>query len=224
MLALYSGCMPKSSSELSWTTTAKVTWFLWWRWSGLALLFTLMLVLVIEFFGLDPERGSLVAFGLGLTAHLLVFGPIAVRAHLKEDLRKLTESPGPRRNLEKPKGLLATAVILCTFSLAGVPTIEGVLQGRIVSLATVAAFTALWLLMIWFYWCGRNWARWVIMIGTLLSFGGFIYLPERLYDRVYLIAEALYGAFLLYWLNTRRVRNYFAGIEPVREDALQGSA
>ena len=51
-----------------------------------------------------------------------------------------------------------------------------------------------------------------MMVGTLLSFIGLFYLPQRWYDRVYLLSEGAFGVFLVYWLNRKGVRDYFGDV------------
>lgn len=71
---------------------------------------------------------------------------------------------------------------------------------------------------IWFYWKGKNWAR-----ITVLLFSGLFVLNLGLWNTVartaafrtmpahiLMASRAGLAAVLLYWLNTRRVREFFA--------------
>ena len=74
-------------------------------------------------------------------------------------------------------------------------------------------------LVLWRFWHGSNWARWLVMSAALL-----IALPNGLYAssstpppfttaflgwRLVLAGEAVLGIALLVWLNTPSVRRYF---------------
>jgi len=64
--------------------------------------------------------------------------------------------------------------------------------------------------VIWFYWQGRNWARLLVLLTSLLTIWNLRGLPRASrIERVMIVAEALLGIFLLIWLNTRDVRAFF---------------
>jgi hypothetical protein len=65
-------------------------------------------------------------------------------------------------------------------------------------------------LVLWFYWKGRNWARLLVLLTSLLALYNLRYWSLRgIAGRIMLGAEAALAIFLLYWLNTRRVREFF---------------
>jgi hypothetical protein len=74
-------------------------------------------------------------------------------------------------------------------------------------------FTALILIgyvFIWFYWQGRNWARIAVLFTSVLSIYNLRYWNDSSrMTQVMIGCEAALGIFLLYWLNTRRVRSFF---------------
>ena len=71
--------------------------------------------------------------------------------------------------------------------------------------------------MLWFYWEGRNWARRLVLFVSIVALFDLVFLfrppvhsPARIlkYDTV-VIVNALFGVFLLYWLNRADVRQWF---------------
>jgi hypothetical protein len=64
--------------------------------------------------------------------------------------------------------------------------------------------------VIWFYWRGKNWARILVLLTSLLCFYNLhSWTRDGLPARIMISAEALLAVFLLYWLNTRAVREFF---------------
>jgi hypothetical protein len=110
----------------------------------------------------------------------------------------------------KPKGLRETTILLAVCNLLGYAFIEPsrgvfVLQVLVVTLVVAIAY-----LVLWHYWKGRNWARILVLITSgvaLLNLRAFSSASPL--QRGVLIAEALLGAYLLVWLNSRQVREFF---------------
>lgn len=68
-------------------------------------------------------------------------------------------------------------------------------------------------LVLWFFWKGKNWARISVLVVSVVSIINLISLihPKGkviVYDSI-VIAWALVGFFLLYWLNLADVREWF---------------
>ena len=68
-------------------------------------------------------------------------------------------------------------------------------------------------LVLWFFWKGKNWARISVLVVSVVSLINLISLihPKGnviVYDSI-VIAWALAGFFLLYWLNLADVREWF---------------
>jgi hypothetical protein len=68
-------------------------------------------------------------------------------------------------------------------------------------------------IVLWYYWQGKNWARILVLLTSGLAIVNVstILLPYRSavsYNSL-VVVEAALGAFLLYWLNTKDVRNWF---------------
>jgi hypothetical protein len=69
-------------------------------------------------------------------------------------------------------------------------------------------------LILWFFWKGKNWARISVLVASVLSVINLINLLHPsgnviVYDSI-VMAWALVGFFLLYWLNLADVRKWFA--------------
>jgi hypothetical protein len=71
-------------------------------------------------------------------------------------------------------------------------------------------------LVLWFFWRGSNWARWLVQITSLLALWNLWELrkpiPPQFQSGVQapmVTAEALIALFLLYYLNTGAVRTWF---------------
>jgi hypothetical protein len=129
----------------------------------------------------------------------------------------------------KPRGLGATTAAMAVLNLGGFVGIDWTRRGVVVMVASVVL---LGYVVLWYYWQGRNWARQFVMFTSIMTIVGFLGLlvvtvlllvTEREY-RLYVqdraavaIANAALGAFLLYWLNKKDVRNWFRKSEPSRE-------
>ena len=66
---------------------------------------------------------------------------------------------------------------------------------------------------LWFYWRGHNWARWLVMIQSLVCILSLLGLKKR-WEETHLggtvfVYDALLSVFLLGYLNTKRVRAWF---------------
>ena len=65
-------------------------------------------------------------------------------------------------------------------------------------------------IVIWFYWKGRNWARILVLLTSLLSlYNLHDWTRSGTMPRIMIGTEAILAVFLLYWLNTRQIRTFF---------------
>ena len=118
--------------------------------------------------------------------------------------------------MNRPHGLVLTAVLMCICNAMGWFIIE---WDKPHALAEFVVFTILILIgyvFLWFYWKGRNWARIAVLLTSVLTIYNLRYWHHSNASGQLMIAsEALLGAFLLYWLNTAAVREYFKnGVRP----------
>jgi hypothetical protein len=64
--------------------------------------------------------------------------------------------------------------------------------------------------VIWFYWRGRNWARLLVLLTSLLCVYNLRYLFRGgIVEGVMVGSEGVLAAFLLFWLNSRGVKSFF---------------
>ena len=65
-------------------------------------------------------------------------------------------------------------------------------------------------LVIWFYWRGRNWARILVLLTSLLCLYNLRYFFRAgIIERVMIGSEAVLAVFLLFWLNSTNVKLFF---------------
>src|SRR5258706_247449 len=113
--------------------------------------------------------------------------------------------------LEQPRGIAETAWAMAGLNLLGYSLIDGTAKHLIFNLVVVSLGTFVAYFVLWFYWKGRNWARWLVMLTSLIALSNIrLWSSYGPVPRVMIALEAVLGTFLLYWLNTRPVRTYFA--------------
>jgi O-antigen/teichoic acid export membrane protein len=106
-------------------------------------------------------------------------------------------------------------LLLCVFNIAGVLFYEP-LDG-VPTLVSLVAFgvifgfiAAVSFVVIWFFWRGRNWARWLVLATSVLALLNVLLIPSSNLAAQFLIGvEAAVAVWLLYWLNTEDVSRYF---------------
>lgn len=121
--------------------------------------------------------------------------------------------------MNRPKGLSLSAalVVLCNVMLWAVINPEAH-PHYLRSLIFWTGVIGIGFVVIWFYWQGQSWARNTVLLYSALSILNlrmmwhmasvsklFLVTPTH----VLLASRALLGASLLFWLNTRSVRQFF---------------
>jgi len=110
----------------------------------------------------------------------------------------------------KPKGLKETAIIMGVFNIAGYIFVNPKSQYFATELALATAIILLSYVMLWYYWCGKNWARVLVILNSLLSVYNLTGIRKHTTAQAALIAvEAIMGLYLLWWLNTCQTKSYF---------------
>jgi len=116
--------------------------------------------------------------------------------------------------LMRPRGILASILTMATLSLmSAVVTVSRAHRFFVATLAAEILIVLISCLVLWFFWKGKNWARLfvlVVSVGSIINLLALIhpYGNVVVYDSI-LIAWALVGFFLLYWLNLADVREWF---------------
>ena len=102
--------------------------------------------------------------------------------------------------------LTRTAVLLCAFNLLGVLLYDPSAGGLWAFLMLYGCLATVSFVVIWYYRQGQNWARWLVLATSALSLLNIAFLPPlTAIATALVIAEAGFGAWLLYWLNTKPV-------------------
>ena len=106
----------------------------------------------------------------------------------------------------KPKGLLETTILMGIF--APLPLVWA--PARLVEVFITSLIIGLSYVVLWHYWKGKNWARIVVLIGSVMALLNLVALPSASTLQMgALVLRALLGGFLLVWLNRSPVREFF---------------
>lgn len=110
----------------------------------------------------------------------------------------------------KPKGLLETTIAMCLMNIAGIFFVDPRLGYVTIQYCAFSAIIAITYLILWHFWKGRNWARILVLVTGGLAIANLFLLPTNsvLADSL-IVVEAIFGAFMLWWLNSADVKNYF---------------
>jgi hypothetical protein len=110
----------------------------------------------------------------------------------------------------RPKGITETSILMAITNAMGWAIID---WSKPHAATVFVVFTILIMggyFVIWFYWKGRNWARILVLLTSLLSIHNLRYFVRSgITERVMIGVEAALAAFLLFWLNTRGVKAFF---------------
>ena len=115
----------------------------------------------------------------------------------------------------RPTGITVTAILMCvsllTETAVNLPRELSTSHSATIQLFAVQIIAALF---VWFYWTGHNWARWLVQIQSVISLFVLLGLPRKWstshMGAFVLIYDAILSVFMLCYLNTRRVRGWFA--------------
>jgi len=113
---------------------------------------------------------------------------------------------------DRPKGLTATAIFMSITNAMGWAIIDWSKPHAHTIFVIFTVIIAINYLVIWFYWKGRNWARILVLLTSLLCLYNLRHWNHGgITERVMIGTEALSAIFLLYWLNIPGVRAFFRG-------------
>src|SRR5688572_12053379 len=116
--------------------------------------------------------------------------------------------------IDRPAGLRLATLLLCVFNVAGIlfyEPMEGMSADASLALfAVYAVVAAVSFVVIWFFWRGRNWARWLVFATSVIALLNLLLIPSSVNSvQLLIVAEAVLAVWLLYWLNTPRSTRYF---------------
>ena len=118
-------------------------------------------------------------------------------------------------DMERPVGITVTAILMSVTNAMGWIMIDWHAPHTMLRFLMYTLLILLGYLFIWHYWFGRNWARISVLICSVIAIGN---IAAWSYSKpgtipsirhVMIGSDALLGFFLLYWLNTSRVRASF---------------
>ena len=115
----------------------------------------------------------------------------------------------------RPAGLRWVTLTMCLLNLASLVYPRPASVNVRFFLTIVIICAGISFVVLWYFWRGRNWARWMVLATSVLAVVGLSFFPSAGFvERAFIVVNAVLGAWLLYWLNTREVRAYFSrGVE-----------
>ena len=110
----------------------------------------------------------------------------------------------------RPTELRAITIAMAILNLTGFLMKDAAILDPTVSLVFVIVVMAASYVVLWYFWIGRNWARWLVLLTSVLALLNLLEMPDvNATLQAVLLVEAALGAYLLYWLNTSAVRAFF---------------
>ena len=110
----------------------------------------------------------------------------------------------------KPSGLAPVTLAMCILNPAGFVFIKGSGVGAAILVPVCGLIMILSYFVLWYFWKGRNWARWLVLVTSGVALFNLTGLATAsVIQKAIIGIEAVLGAFLFYWLNTRAVRGFF---------------
>jgi hypothetical protein len=121
--------------------------------------------------------------------------------------------------MQRPLGVTVSTILMYLFAFVGLfgATSRGSHPHRFI--AFVIALLVIELLVLYQFWLGQNWARWLVLLDCLIQFlnlwnehrwhvmhPGIYISPIRL---PLILCKVALAVFLLVYLNTRKVRDWF---------------
>lgn len=110
----------------------------------------------------------------------------------------------------RPAALRPIALAMCALNGLAFFVLDPSLDSFPLTLSLTIAIVAVSLVVIWFFWRGRNWARWAVLFGSVLNLVSLgVPMDMNTGERALSVAYVALSLWLLYWLNTARVKEYF---------------
>ncbi len=118
--------------------------------------------------------------------------------------------------MQRPFGITITTILMCFTNAMGFLLIDWQLPNAGVLLFLFSLFIVLGYIALRFFWKGRSWARWLVMLTCLQclwNLKALIHPSHLLIRRVevpMVLLEGIIAIYLLWYLNTRPIRTWFA--------------
>jgi hypothetical protein len=114
------------------------------------------------------------------------------------------------RGSKRPKGLTETSIFMSITNAMGWAIIDWSKPNARVMFVIFTMLIAIGYLVLWCFWEGRNWARILVLLTSLLALYNLRYFFRGgIIDRVMIGSEAAIAVFLLFWLNSSKVKSFF---------------
>lgn len=113
----------------------------------------------------------------------------------------------------RPRFLLAVTVAMGVLNLTAFANLEWIQRFFVATLTADIFVVGVSYFVLWFFWKGRNWARLCVLAISFLSVLNLLSLINPhgvllIYNSI-VVAWAVLGTVLLYWLNLADVREWF---------------
>lgn len=120
--------------------------------------------------------------------------------------------PQPKERIEKPRpaGLKVVTLLMCASEISALFRIGPDFGRPIFQTPFFITIMILGYLILWYFWRGYNWARILVLLRSAITLcPPFFFAEQTAIQNVISSAEMVLGIFLLYWLNTKPIREYF---------------
>ncbi len=117
----------------------------------------------------------------------------------------------------KPKGLKETTIIMCIFNICGFAFLDPLSRDFYIHIIFGILIIGFSYFVLWQYWKGKNWARILVIITSIIALINLIgFMEQNLIQKIIVLSEAIFACYLLYWLNRKEIKSYFRNrtIEP----------
>jgi len=114
--------------------------------------------------------------------------------------------------MSRPTGVSVTTVMMCATNALGFFYVNWTRPHAMFTFVVFAILIGIGYLVLWFFWNGRNWARWLVLLTSLLALWNLHYIGRPQIGRirtVTILFEAPIAVFLLWYLNLRPIRAWF---------------
>lgn len=110
----------------------------------------------------------------------------------------------------KPRGLTETTISMCIMNIAGFIFVDSRVAPVELQYAIFSVIIAVTYLVLWYFWKGKNWARVLVLLaGVVAVLNLFALSSSSVWADALIVIEAIFGIFMLWWLNTKSVKTYF---------------
>lgn len=110
----------------------------------------------------------------------------------------------------RPRGLAETTIAMCIMNIAGFVFVDSRVAPVEIQYAIFSVIIAVTYLVLWYFWKGKNWARILVLLtGVVAVLNLFALSSTSVWAGTLIVIEAIFGIFMLWWLNIQGVKAYF---------------